>query len=158
MKSPGQYFRAGVGAAIVNPDGLVLALERSDIPGAWQLPQGGLKANETPVEALYREIKEETGISKARLELLDTYPELLAYELPIEAWSAKTGRGQVDYWFLLRHRGADSKINLEDAGEFRSWKWMSIDHLLAAVVDFRKPVYRHLSSRFRTHFSRPHSE
>ena len=66
MKSPAQYFRAGVGAAIVNRGGLVLALERADIPGAWQLPQGGLKASESPLQAVFREVKEETGLLKVK--------------------------------------------------------------------------------------------
>ena len=82
MKAPAQYFRAGVGAAIVNRGGFVLALERADIPGAWQLPQGGLQASESPLHAVFREVQEETGIPKGELELLDTYPEPLAYELP----------------------------------------------------------------------------
>jgi len=38
-----QTFRAGVGAIILNTSGQVLALERKDIPGVWQLPQGGLE-------------------------------------------------------------------------------------------------------------------
>ena len=92
MNAPSQYFRAGVGAAIVNRSGLVLALERADMPGAWQLPQGGLQAAESPLHALFREVQEETGIPKSELELLDTYPEPLAYELPPEAWSKKTAR------------------------------------------------------------------
>ncbi len=42
MNMPEEYFRAGAGAVVINREGLVLALERADIPGAWQLPQGGL--------------------------------------------------------------------------------------------------------------------
>ena len=38
-----QAFRAGVGAVILNADGKVLFFERRDIPGTWQMPQGGLK-------------------------------------------------------------------------------------------------------------------
>jgi putative (di)nucleoside polyphosphate hydrolase len=153
MKSPAHYFRAGSGAAIINPRGLVLALERTDFPGSWQLPQGGLKATETPLEAMFREVKEETGIPQSKLDLLDTYPDPLAYELPEEAWSRKTGRGQVGYWFLLRFRGADDDIDLGHSREFNRWKWIPFRRLTSQVVDFRKPVYRKLNERFKPHFS-----
>jgi putative (di)nucleoside polyphosphate hydrolase len=153
MKSPSQYFRAGAGAVIVDRRGLVLALERSDTPGAWQLPQGGLKPSESPLQAVFREVEEETGISKRDLHLLDAYPEPLAYELPADAWSKKTGRGQVGYWFLLRFAGTDGAVNLEGSSESRSWKWMRFERLVRAVVDFRKPLYRRLHERFRPHLA-----
>ena len=95
MKRPARYFRAGAAAVISDAAGRVLALERADIPGAWQFPQGGLEDDETPVEAVFREIAEETGLSKDALTLVAHYPGLLAYELPRRAQSPKTGMGQV---------------------------------------------------------------
>src|SRR5438874_5948950 len=73
MMCPAQYFRAGVGAVIVNSKGLVLAMERVDIPGAWQLPQGGIERSEEPLRAAFREVAEETGIPESDLELVDAY-------------------------------------------------------------------------------------
>jgi len=158
MNAPSQYFRAGVGAAIVNRSGLVLALERADMPGAWQLPQGGLQASESPLHAVFREVQEETGIPKGELELLDTYPEPLAYELPPEAWSKKTGRGQVGYWFLLRFHGSETAIHLEKAAEFSAWQWLPFAQLVTQVVEFRQPVYRRLYERFTPHVAVPSPE
>jgi 8-oxo-dGTP pyrophosphatase MutT (NUDIX family) len=80
----------------------VLALERSDVPDAWQMPQGGLKPGEEPAQAVLREVEEETGLPRASLEPIRSFPELLAYELPPKLRSKKTGRGQVQYWFFLR--------------------------------------------------------
>jgi len=77
----GQYFRAGVGPIIRRPDGRILALERADIPGAWQLPQGGLEKGEEPFEAILREIAEETGIPPGSLTLAGQYPEPLPFPL-----------------------------------------------------------------------------
>ena len=153
MKSPSQYFRAGAGAVIVDRRGLVLALERADTPGSWQLPQGGLKASESPLQGVFREVEEETGIRKRALVLLDTYPDPLAYELPANVWSKKTGRGQVGYWFLLRFEGTDEDIGLERSPESSSWKWMRFERLVASVVAFRKPVYRRLHERFKPHLA-----
>ena len=155
MSSPAQYFRAGIGAVIVNPRGLVLALERADIAGAWQLPQGGLEASEEPLRAAFREVGEETGIAETDLDLLDTYPELLVYELPVGARSEKTGRGQVQYWLLFGFHGDDGVIDVKSGGEFRSWMWMPFGHVADSVVEFRQGVYRRLAERFRSHLSGP---
>jgi putative (di)nucleoside polyphosphate hydrolase len=149
MKPHSQYFRAGVGAVIIDGGGRVLVLERSDIPGAWQLPQGGLEEGEEPSTAILREINEETGISQNDLELIDEYPEPLVYELPANAWNEKTGRGQVQYWYLFRFHGSDNAIDVKSGGEFRAWKWMPFHNLLNSVADFRKPVYRKLADHFR---------
>jgi len=151
MKPPSQYFRAGVGAGIIDGDGRVLALERSDIPGAWQLPQGGLEEGEEPYRAILREINEETGISHDDLELIDEYPEPLVYELPPEARRKKTGRGQVQFWFLFRFKGNESQIEISSSDEFTAWRWMSVKQILADVVDFRARVYRRLTERFSEH-------
>ena len=148
MKLPPQYFRAGVGAVIFNNDGRVLVFERSDIPGAWQLPQGGLKEDEEPSTAVFREIEEETGISQDDLRFVDQYPEPLAYELPPAARRKKTGRGQAQYWFLFEFTGNDNKIDISRNDEFQTWNWRTIKELLSETVDFRIQIYRHLSKRF----------
>lgn len=149
MSSPAQYFRAGVGSVIVNARGLVLALERADVLGAWQLPQGGLEDFEEPLQAALREIAEETSIPEKSLQHLDTYPEPLAYELPVGARSIKTGRGQVQYWFLFRFIGGDNEMDVKRGGEFRAWRWIPFSSLAESVVDFRKPLYRKLAEQFR---------
>ena len=150
--SRAQTFRAGVGAIILNKNGKVLGLERKDIPGSWQVPQGGLE-EESPYEAVIREIKEETGIEPEQLKLIMTGSRLLAYELPKEHRSQKTGRGQVHYWFLFKFAGDDEAITLGDKKEFRAWKWMLMNQLVAKVIDFKRPVYEDLAQEFKSYFS-----
>ncbi|MBU0910692.1 MAG: RNA pyrophosphohydrolase [Proteobacteria bacterium] len=157
MNLPAQYFRAGVGAVIVNDAGLVLALERADIPAAWQMPQGGLEADEEPLRAVFREVAEETAIPAHDLQLMQASPELLVYELPPAARRVKTGRGQVQYWFFFRFHGSDQAIDVLRGGEFRCWHWMAFESLLDAAADFRKPVYRRLIEQFR-HLPMPGAE
>jgi putative (di)nucleoside polyphosphate hydrolase len=151
MTHSGQYFRAGAGAIIIDGSGRVLALERSDIPNAWQMPQGGLEEGEEPLPAVLREIREETGIPSSQLELVGAYPELLAYELPPHARSQKTGRGQVQYWFLLKLTGRGDAIDLHRSTEFRAWCWMPLEHLIDEAVEFRVPIYRRLAAYFSDH-------
>jgi len=148
MRLPEQYYRAGVGAVIFNRRGNILALERADIPGAWQMPQGGLKAAEAPVDAVFREVAEETGIGPHALQLIDTYPEPLVYDLPAGARNTKTGRGQVQYWFLIRFEGQDGSIDVKAGGEFRAWQWIPFQSLLTSVAEFRKPLYQRIAERF----------
>ena len=144
-----QYFRAGAGAIISDGGGQVLAFERANIAHAWQMPQGGLKENEEPLQAVLREIREETGIAPAQLELIGAYPEPLAYELPPEARSRKTGRGQVQYWFLFKLKpGGEAAIDLGASNEFRAWRWMPLQQLVDMAVAFRVPVYRRLADYF----------
>jgi putative (di)nucleoside polyphosphate hydrolase len=148
MKTGTQFFRAGVGAVITDREGSVLALERSDISKAWQMVQGGLEDGEEPMAAALREIEEETGIPRSRLELLTSYPEPLVYELPESARSPKTGRGQVQYWFLFALNGDRAAIDLGHSREFKKWRWMRFAELIALTVSFRVPTYRRLEESF----------
>jgi putative (di)nucleoside polyphosphate hydrolase len=151
MRLPSRYFRAGVGAVIANNAGRILALERSAIPGAWQLPQGGLEAGEEPIDAVLREIKEETGLAKKQLQLVDRYPEPLVYELPREHQKHKTGMGQVQYWFLFKLKKPIKDLRLPKRGEFRAWAWLPFERVVNDTVSFRKPVYRRLQDYFERH-------
>lgn len=147
MPKGSQYFRANVGAVIC-AKGRVLALERSDVANAWQMPQGGLKRGEEPAQAALREIEEETGLPPESLESIGVFPELLAYELPPELRSEKTGRGQVQYWFFFHLTDGAVTPRLPSGGEFRAWKWMEFPDLVQRTVDFRRPVYGRLLEYF----------
>jgi putative (di)nucleoside polyphosphate hydrolase len=147
VAKPAQYFRAAAGAMIVNADGHVLAIERADIAGAWQMPQGGLDAAEEPLDAAYREIAEETGIVEADITFVKACPELLVYELPPGARSKKTGRGQVLYWFLFRFRGNPHQTTPRNR-ESRGWRWLPFHRVIKGVTSFRKPMYKRLAQEF----------
>ncbi len=149
-----QMFRANVGVVLMNGRGRVLALERADVPGAWQLPQGGLDEGEEPREAALRELIEETGVDAADLTVVAEHPDWLAYELPEAYRRPKVGRGQVQKWFLMRYTGAD-EIDLTQASddEFSAWKWTTLRELAGETIWFRRPIYETLASFFSAHLA-----
>ena len=149
-KSSDQIFRAGVGAVIQRDDGNVLALSRTDDPDAWQFPQGGLKSGEEPIDALFREVREETGIERSYLRLQADTPRLLAYELPQAYRSRRTGRGQTLYWYRLTFTGGDDRITLGNQKEFSAWRWMDMADLVAIVSPFRRDTYIALLREIRS--------
>ena len=65
-----RHFRAGVVIVVRRDDGRVLAFERVDAPGQWQLPQGGVESREDPLDAAWRELAEETGLTSDDAELV----------------------------------------------------------------------------------------
>lgn len=148
MRTPAKYFRAGTGAVIFDRTGRVLVCERKDIQGAWQFPQGGLEKGETALRSVLREIREETGIPSASLRLIRRYPGLLAYELPRNAQSVKTGLGQVQYWFLFGLKRQVPVDPLLSESEFRACAWVRFNTAVARVVRFKRPLYRKLQEQF----------
>ncbi|MFQ3187583.1 MAG: putative (di)nucleoside polyphosphate hydrolase, partial [Marinomonas primoryensis] len=54
-------YRPNVGIILMNERGQLLWARRVG-QNAWQFPQGGIKSDETPEEALFRELKEEVGL------------------------------------------------------------------------------------------------
>ncbi len=148
---PSEYYRAGVGALIVNEEGAVLVFERIDRPGAWQFPQGGIETGEALDRAVRREIEEETGIASERLTLMAKHPDPLAYELPAKLRSSKAGRGQVQHWFLFRLTNSNAEIPLPKDGEFRAWRWVQMTEFLPDVVAFRQRVYAQLAEHFASY-------
>ncbi len=153
MSAPGappRPYRAGVGIVLLNDRGLVFVGRRSDTPGAWQMPQGGIDRGETPREAAIRELEEETGTDKA--ELVAESRGWLSYDLPPEiaarVWGGRY-RGQRQKWFVFRFTGTDADIDLGVRNpEFDAWKWAPPGEIADRIVPFKRAVYRALLEEF----------
>ncbi len=137
-------LRIGVGVIVLNSKNKVFVGKRKDNPvDKWQMPQGGVNSNETYLNAMKRELYEETSIKN--IKILKEIDEWLEYELPKNLlgiiWKGKF-RGQKQKWFIIRFIGDDNEINVNtDCPEFIEWKWIEMDSLPSIVVDFKKDVY-----------------
>lgn len=145
-------YRDCVGLVLRNPQGLVFAGERSDVAGAWQMPQGGIDRGESPAEAALRELEEETSVPRHLARVAGETAEWHHYDLPLDVIPRRWGgrfRGQRQKWFLVDFLGDDSDINLATATpEFARWRWMSGDDLVAVIVPFKRDLYVATLSEF----------
>ena len=146
-------YRPGAGVMLLNREGKVFVAQRLDSTlEAWQMPQGGLDEGEDPEAGALRELEEETGISRAKVEIVARCPIELTYDLPSDLvgkmWKGKW-RGQRQTWFLMRFLGEDEDVNLDTADpEFRAWKWAEAAELPALIVPFKKEMYATLLETF----------
>ena len=114
---------------------------------AWQFPQGGIKPGETPEQAMYRELQEETGLLHQHVKILGRTRDWLHYNVPTH-WVKRewrgTYKGQKQIWFLLRLVGRDCDISLRASGhpEFDAWRWHDYWVPLEAVIEFKRESYR----------------
>lgn len=114
---------------------------------AWQFPQGGIKVHETAREAMYRELKEEVGLSPEHVEFMGKTRKWLRYQLPsrlIRRNMEPLCIGQKQRWFMLRFLGEDSLIRLDTCNkpEFDRWCWVDYWHPIDHIVEFKRDVYK----------------
>ena len=150
-------YRPNVGAVLFNRAGEIFVARRADLPnaegapGGWQLPQGGIDADEDPRLAVLRELEEEIGTARARI--IGEHPAWLTYELPPELLGRALGgryRGQRQRWFALRFEGQDSdiRLDLDPHPEFDAWRWAPLAALPGMAVGFKQSIYDVLAVSF----------
>ncbi|WP_029922342.1 RNA pyrophosphohydrolase [Nevskia soli] len=139
-------FRPNVGIILANASAQVLWAKRIR-QDAWQFPQGGIQRNETPEQALYRELEEELGLKPEHVSLLGVTNDWLRYRLPSRL--IRRGRhpvciGQKQKWFLLRMNCEECLVhfNATSHPEFDGWRWVDFWQPVQEVVAFKRGVYQ----------------
>ena len=151
-------YRPNVGAVLFDRRGQVFVARRADLPnaegtaGGWQLPQGGIDADEDPRVAVLRELEEEIGTAHA--EIIGEHADWLTYDLPPELIGHALGgryRGQRQRWFALRFTGQDSdiRLDLDPHPEFNAWRWTPLPELPGLAAPFKRPIYETLVRSFQ---------
>ena len=143
-------LRTGVGIVLLNNDNKVFVARRIDnAKKFWQMPQGGVDDGEDFLKAAFRELEEETSIKS--VELIKELDGTITYELPDHLlgiiWKGRY-KGQRQKWFLMKFIGKDNEINIKTKKpEFLDWKWIALDQITEAVVDFKLHVYKELQKK-----------
>jgi len=144
-------YRSCVGLMVFNKIGQVFCGQRlGNKAEAWQLPQGGIDEEETPIEAGFRELKEETSI--VNVEFVSEYPEWLNYDIPLplanDLWEGKF-RGQTQRWLLFSFTGIDNEININTSHpEFKNWEWINPTQLPLKAISFKQEIYSKINKAF----------
>ncbi|MBG7602495.1 MAG: RNA pyrophosphohydrolase [Gammaproteobacteria bacterium] len=138
-------FRPNVGIILCNKQRQLFWAKRIG-QDAWQFPQGGIDTNETPEEAMYRELDEEVGLKPHHVSLLGSTDDWLRYRLPrryIRKNSNPVCIGQKQRWYLLRVNCNESDFCLDHSPkpEFDHWRWVKYWYPVDKVVYFKRRVY-----------------
>lgn len=138
-------YRANVGIILINDEGRVFWARRIG-QDAWQFPQGGIDHSESPEQAMYRELHEETGLQPDHVEVLGCTRTWLKYKLPkryVRRNQTPLCIGQKQIWYLLRMIGDEAAVNLHASPkpEFDHWRWVEYWKPSKEVIFFKRQVY-----------------
>ncbi len=157
QRTPDYLYRSGVGIMLINAKKEIFVGKRIDNNSdAWQMPQGGLDVGESEDVAMFRELKEETGIDEIHIKVLRKSAGHHYYNLPYKLqkkfWGGKY-LGQKQRWYLAEFTGEESAINIAtEHPEFSDWKWISNISIIDAIVGFKRELYEDVLNEFAKYF------
>jgi len=147
MDTAAPIYRPNVAAIIRRSDNKILVGERSDRPGSWQFPQGGIKTLETPEGALERELFEEVGLPGGSYRILERKEP---YRYLFENGRTKEGyHGQEQIYFLVELLPGFQPHHETTEPEFRALRWIDPSEFhIKWLPRFKREVYRQVLNRF----------
>ena len=146
-------YRPNVGIMLINKEHQVLAGEAAHYVGEWMMPQGGVITGETTLQAMRRELAEETSISFQDTRLITEHGEWLSYQFrkPLQ----KDGGlyiGQRQKWFLLEFNGGLPDPEKTQEREFSQFDWVEPAWLMEHTTPFKVTVYKEIFAAFERFF------
>jgi putative (di)nucleoside polyphosphate hydrolase len=146
-------YRSCAAIFIVNKDKKIFVGKRIGTE-SWQIPQGGIDENEQIEIAVFRELFEETGITKEKAEIIACHPHEIFYDVPAEkrpkSWNDKKYCGQKVLCFFLKFHGTNDDIDLKKTNhpEFSEFSWEAQNNLCKTIPDFKKEMYKKILEYF----------
>jgi len=128
-----------VAIALVEWRGLYAVLERDKKSGRrWTFPGGKIEKNESLIEAIVREVKEETGL----------------FVLPYKKLGIHITHKEVRYYYAAK--AIWGNLHRAEPHKFSAAEWMSAEEIIDTFGDrlFSK-VREHLNRRINPQFNRP---
>ena len=147
-------YRLNVGIIVANSEGKLLYCKRKD-SNNWQFPQGGIDRNENPFLAALRELYEEVGIQKDKVNLIKESENWYKYDLPSKykrnnfLWN--DFKGQKQKWFLFKLiEEVVIDLNNENNPEFDEFDWVDYWKPLDEIVEFKREIYKKVLSELES--------
>ena len=147
-------YRLNVGIIVANSDGKLLYCKRKNSDN-WQFPQGGIDRNEDPFLAALRELYEEVGIQKDKVNLIKESENWYKYDLPSKykknnfLWN--DFKGQKQKWFLFKLiEEVMIDLNNENNPEFDEFDWVDYWKPLDEIVEFKREIYKKVLSELES--------
>ena len=116
--------------------------------------------DESPLDAMYRELHEEVGLEPEDVSLLASTRDWCRYTLP-QRYQRKHSKplciGQKQRWFMLRLVGSEDRIRVDrnDQPEFDHWEWVDFSVPVKQVIYFKRDVYAQVLEEFRAYVEVP---
>ncbi len=126
----------------------IFIASRIDVVNAWQFPQGGIDKNETPKDALFRELEEEIGTNQ--IDIIAEFPDWVSYDFPpavADKMAPYDGQRQ-KYYLVKLKKGAKININTK-IPEFSEYKFVPTNKLYEYITFFKRTVYKQILSYFK---------
>lgn len=136
-------YRPNVVGVFINDQNEFLVGKRVDLQGVWQFPQGGIDANETPEQAIKREMWEEIGVKN--FAILRKAKKTVRYDFPekyLKNSIKGNYKGQEQTWFLLKlNEDEDPNLDIAPDQEFSEIKWSNLDKVVEGTIYWKKHAY-----------------
>ena len=146
-------LRKAVGAIIINSKNHIIVFQRKDYPDSWQGPEGGIDKDETPIEAIYRELQEEVGLTKNDFDIINTRTESFKYFFNEEGKKKYGIDGQEKYFFVIKLKDDNFEFKFDtkkDEIEFLDYKILEKNgDILKTIPPFKRDMYKEILEYFK---------
>jgi len=143
-----QYkYRPNVANIIYNQNNQILLIFNPRFH-YWTLPQGGMEKGEDLPTSSAREINEELGIEKDKLELIKILADTYSYDWPKNYQVLRPYKGQKQQFALWKFTGTEKDFDFKKSDEVSNIKWVDKKDLLKTIAPVRRKaienIFKHL--------------